>query len=143
MMLARRNNQYSLWDEFFKDPLFGNSFGMSSSSLMQTDVVEHDNNYRLSMELPGYAKEDIHAELKDGYLTISAEHNECKDEKDDKGSYIRRERYSGACRRSFYVGEDIRQEDIEASFRDGVLQLSIPKSQPQAVSRSPQYIAIE
>lgn len=143
MMLARRNNQINLWDEFFKDSFFADSFGRGSSSFMQTDVVEHDNSYQLNMELPGYAREEIKAELKDGYLTIAAEHNENREEKDDNGNYIRRERYSGACRRSFYVGEDIRQEDIGASFRDGVLQLSIPKSQPQEISQKPQYIAIE
>lgn len=143
MMLARRNNGYNLWDELFTDPFFRNPFNSEKSSFMQTDIVEKDNHYQLNIELPGFNKENIHAKLKDGYLTISAERNEDHDEKDEKGNFIRRERFSGSCQRSFYVGEQIRQEDITASFQDGILSLSVPKEQPKAIEEASRYIPIE
>ena len=98
-----------------------------NSSLMRTDVKEFDDRYEMGLDLPGYNKEDISAELKEGYLTVNASHDESKDEKNEEGKYIRRERYSGRCTRSFYVGEDVKQEDIKASFENGVLKLVIPK----------------
>lgn len=143
MMLSKRNNGYNLWDELFTDPFFRNPFSSEKSSFMQTDIMEKDDRYLLNIELPGYQKEDIHAELKDGYLTISAQRNEDHDEKDEKGNYIRRERFSGSCQRSFYVGEQVRQEDINASFKDGVLCLSVPKEQPKAIEEKQHFIPIE
>ena len=98
-----------------------------NSSLMRTDVKEFDDRYEMGLDLPGYNKEDISAELNEGYLTVNASHDESKDEKNEEGKYIRRERYSGQCTRSFYVGEDVKQEDIKASFENGVLKLVIPK----------------
>ena len=86
---------------------------------MKTDVREVDGNYLLDMELPGYKKEDIHLELKDGYLNITAARNSSNEEKDDVGNIIRQERYSGSCTRNFYVGDSIREEDIRASFDNG------------------------
>lgn len=142
MMLARRNNNYNLWDELFTDPFFRNPFSTEKNSFMQTDIVEKDNEYQLNIELPGYQKENIQAELKDGYLTISAERKEDHDEKDDKGNFIRRERFSGSCQRSFYVGAQVRQEDISASFQDGVLSLTVPKAQPKAIDEANKYIPI-
>ena len=98
----------------------------------------------IDMELPGYTKEDIQAELKDGYLTISANHTENKDEKDNKGKYLRRERFQGTCKRTFYVGEDIRQEDIKAAFQNGVLRLAVPKQTPQVLDKEqPKLIEIQ
>ena len=117
-------------DDFMDDAL---SFprmpkvSFESASLMKTDVKEFDDRYEMGLDLPGYKKEDISAELKEGYLTVNASHEENHDEKDEGGKYIRRERYSGKCTRSFYVGEDVKQEDIKASFEDGVLKLVIPK----------------
>lgn len=143
MMLARRNNNYNPWDELFSAPFFQNPFNSEKSSFMQTDIVEKDNKYLLHIELPGYQKEDIQAQLKDGYLTISAQRNEDHDEKDEKGNYIRRERFTGSCQRSYYVGEQVRQEDIRANFKDGVLSLSVPKEQPKAIEENHQYIPIE
>lgn len=110
---------------------------------MNADVQEFDNHYQLELELPGYQKEDIQAELNDGYLTIKAEHNESKDEKDKDGKYIRRERYSGHVQRSFYVGEEVQQEDIHAGFENGILKLTIPKVESKPAVEEKKYIAIE
>ncbi len=97
--------------------------------MMSTDVKETENGYEVIMNLPGFAKEDVKGEIKDGYLTVTATTNTSKDEKDADGKYIRRERYSGSCSRSFYVGEDVTQDDIKAKFEDGTLKLSIPKKE--------------
>ncbi|MCI8319474.1 MAG: Hsp20/alpha crystallin family protein [Dorea sp.] len=140
MLLANRN--YNLFDEMFKDPFFTRSFGNSSTQIMKTDIHDKDGNYMIEMELPGYAKEDIKADLKDGYLTITASKNETKEEKDAKGNCIRKERYTGTCNRSFYVGEQVTQDDIRASFKDGVLSLQVPKDMPK-VEDAPRLITIE
>lgn len=114
-----------LLDDFFKFPFdFGNTNHISG--LMNADVKEFDNKYELNLELPGYKKEDIKAELRNGYLTIQAERHEEKEDKQD-GKYIRRERYSGQCQRSFYVGEEVKQEQIHASFENGILKVEVPK----------------
>ena len=139
MLLANRNN---LFDEMFQDPFFTRSFDNTSAQIMKTDIHEKDGNYMIEMDLPGYAKEDIFADLKDGYLSIGVEKNETKEDKDDKGNCIRSERYTGSCKRSFYVGEKITQEDIKASFADGVLTLVVPKEAPQQVE-APTRITIE
>ena len=97
----------------------------------------------MSMELPGYKKEDVKAELKDGYLTITAKHEDNKDEKNEKGNYIRRERFYGQCSRSFYVGEDVTQQEIKAKFENGVLELTIPKKEEKPKVPEKQYIFIE
>ena len=108
---------------------------------MATDIREVDGGFELDVELPGYKKEDVHVELESGNLTISASHEENVDEKDDKGNYIRRERRSGSCRRTFYVGENVATEDIKAKFEDGVLKLTVPKEQPKVEEKK--LIAIE
>ena len=142
-MLFRR--PFDLFDEMFSDPFFTTPFETAGrSSLMKTDIQEKDGSYVIDMELPGYTKEDIQAELKDGYLTISANHTENKDEKDNKGKYLRRERFQGTCKRTFYVGEDIRQEDIKAAFQNGVLRLAVPKEAPQVLDKEqPKFIEIQ
>lgn len=140
MLLANRNS--GLFDEMFRDPFFTRPFGNSSTQIMKTDIHDKDGNYMIEMELPGYAKEDIKADLKDGYLTITASKNETKEEKDAKGNCIRKERYTGTCNRSFYVGEQITQEDIHAAFKDGVLSLQVPKDTPK-VEETPKLITIE
>lgn len=140
MLLANRN--YNLFDDFFRDPFFSQPFERTSSQIMKTDVHERDGNYIIEMELPGYKKEDIKADLKDGYMTISATKNETKEEKDAKGNCIRKERYTGSCNRSFYVGKQVSQEDIKAAFKDGVLRLEVPK-EAQKVIDEPKWIAIE
>ena len=100
------------------------------------------DRYELDIDLPGYKKDEIRAELENGYLTISATKSANNDEQDKKGKYIRRERYAGTMQRSFYVGEDVTQEDIKAKFEDGILKLSIPKKEAQAVETK-KSIAIE
>lgn len=134
----------TLLDGFFGFPTREN-FGRSSNTngLMQTDITEKDDSYEVTMNLPGFKKEDVRGELKDGYLVVSATTNTSNDEKDSEGRYIRRERYSGSCSRSFYVGEDITQEDIKAKFEDGTLKLSIPKKEPAPAINESKYIAIE
>ena len=130
MKLVPRNNNlgFSLFDNMFDD-MFRNPFFESSNNtrLMKTDIQEKDNNYILDMDLPGYDKSDIKAELKDGYLTITAQKNASNEDKDGKGNYIRRERYCGKCSRSFYIGDSLKEEDIKASFNNGILQLIFPK----------------
>ena len=121
-------------DSFFDDfarPVKNNVFriGTPSSSVMKTDVKETDEAYELEIELPGYRKEDVKAELKDGYLTISAQKTENKDEQDKAGNYIRRERFMGSASRSFYVGEIVEKDDIKAQFRDGILFVTVPKKE--------------
>ena len=133
-------------DDFFSVPRvtgFGHSYDNDFSRMMTTDVKENENGYQVDMNLPGFAKEDIKEELKDGYLTIKAETNQNNDEKDDDGKYIRRERYTGSCSRSFYVGDAVTQEDIHAAFKDGVLSLNIPKKEAIPQQDETKYIAIE
>ena len=134
----------TLLDDFFEFPHIENCRRANSTSgLMQTDVKEMDENYLIAMNLPGFKKEDIKCELKDGYLTVSGPTNSSKDEKDQEGKYIRRERYSGSCSRSFYVGEDVKQEDISAKFEDGTLKLLVPKKEVQAPIEESRFICIE
>ena len=116
--------------------------GKTQESLMRTDVKEKDGSYELDIDLPGYNKEDVRAELENGYLTISASTKNDQDEKDENGKYIRRERFYGHCSRSFYVGDAVTQEEIKAKFENGILKLSIPKKEAPAVEEK-KYIAIE
>lgn len=132
MLLANRNN---LFDEVFRDPFFTRPFEGVSSQIMKTDIHEKDGNYMIEVELPGYQKEDIQADLKNGYLTITASKDTTSEEKDAKGNCIRKERYTGSCNRSFYVGK-VTKEDIKASFKDGVLNLTVPKDAPKAIEES-------
>jgi HSP20 family protein len=139
MLLANR----SFFNDFFKDPFFERPFDNALTQVMKTDIHETDGNYLMEIELPGYKKEDIKADLKDGYLTITAEKEENQEQKDEKGNCIRKERYTGSCNRRFYVGNQLRQEDIKASFTDGILRLSIPANTPEAIEEKPKYILIE
>ena len=141
MLLANRGIN-TLFDDMWNDPFFTRSYERSSSQVMRTDIHEKDGNYVVEMELPGYAKEDIKADLKDGYLTITAHKNETKEEKDAKGNCINKERYTGTCNRSFYVGEELTQEDIKAAFTDGVLKLQFPK-EVKKQEEQPKLITIE
>ena len=133
MLLPRKNNCYvddffaapAFFEDFFGDDFFGN-MGNKELSMMKTDIKHEDGKYKLEVELPGYNKEDITAELKDGNLTISAVTKTEDEKKDDKGNYLRRERYFGSCKRSFYVGKDVTENDINAGFENGVLKLEFP-----------------
>ena len=137
----------SLFDEFFDD--FARPakktvrYTTQTPSVMRTDVKEHETGYELDIDLPGYKKEDVQAELKDGYLTITASTKTNDEQKDEAGKYIRRERYYGTCSRSFYVGEDIKQEDIKAKFEDGILKVAVPKKEAKPKVEENKYITIE
>lgn len=129
--------------DLFDDMFDTRSYGRQQSDLMKTDVKETDKDYKLSVDLPGVKKDDLKAELKDGYLTISATVNQNNDEKDEEGRYIRRERFSGSFNRSFYVGENVSEEDIKAKFENGTLMLTVPKKESAPQVEEKKYIAIE
>jgi len=133
----------TLLDDFFDFPKMSYTRGSNLSGLMQTDIAETGDGYEVTINLPGFKKEDVKGELKDGYLVVTATTNSNNDEKDNNGRYIRRERYSGTCSRSFYIGEDVKQEDIKAKFEDGTLKLSIPKREAIPESKEAKYISIE
>lgn len=118
--LANKNSNVldDLWDNVFT--------GFNTNRLMKTDVHEKDGKYIMDIDLPGYKKDDVKISLYNGNLTISAQKNESNEEKDAKGNLIRQERYSGSCSRSFYVGDSIRDNDIQASFKDGILTITVP-----------------
>ena len=149
----------SLFDDWMDDFPFGKDFekefeksmfpaknplyGKHAKNLMKTDVRETDDAYEVDIDLPGFKKDEVTAQLNDGYITISASKGLDKDEKDKKtGKYIRKERYAGSMRRSFYVGEDVTQDEISAKFENGILQLKVPKKANKAVEGK-NYIAIE
>ena len=111
--------------------------------VMRTDVRESDKGFTLDIDLPGYKKEDISAELKDGYLTVSANTSEENEEKTDEGTYIRRERTFGSCSRSFYIGEDIEESEVKAKFEDGILKVFVPKKEIEPQVEQRKYISIE
>ena len=117
---------------------------MNNNDLMKTDVKESETGYELDISVPGFKKEDLHAELKDGYLTVSGTTSRQNDEKDETtGRYIRRERFAGSCSRTFYVGEEVTQEDIKAKYENGVLSLTVPKKEAKPKVEDHKYIAIE
>lgn len=136
----------SFMDDFFED--FANSSFYRPNRIggvpaMKADVQELDNAYQIDLELPGFQKEDLHAELKDGYLTIKATRQDTEEQKDAKGRYIRQERYTGHYQRSFYVGEDVTQEDVHAAFENGILKLTVPKKEVQPKINESRTIMIE
>ncbi|HIT61762.1 MAG TPA: Hsp20/alpha crystallin family protein [Candidatus Fimousia stercorigallinarum] len=133
----------NLFDDFFNDFARPVRFTNSTNYMMKTDVKETENGYELDIDLPGYKKEDIKAELKDGYMTISAQSSKNEDEKDKDGKYIRRERYYGNCSRTFYVGDDVTQEDIKAKFEDGILKIAVPKKEAKPQVEEKKFINIE
>ncbi len=108
-------------------------YGKNAAHVMKTDVREHDGGYEVDIDLPGFKKDEIKLALENGYLSVSAAKALNNDEKDKKGKVIRQERYSGSMQRSFYVGEGLTEEDIKAKFEDGVLKLSVPKKEKEAV----------
>ncbi len=137
----------NLLDDFFDRfaNMGGNSVGQRTTgwNVMRTDVKENDAGYELHIDLPGFQKENVKAELKDGYLTICARSGQDTEQKDEEGTYIRRERYCGTCSRSFYVGREVTQEDIRAKFEDGILKISVPKKVPVPAAEEQRYIPIE
>ena len=144
----------NLFDDFFDDvPFFDNRaenqiekklYGRHAHNVMKTDIKETDDNYELIVDLPGFKKDEIKVSLEDGYLTIEAAKGLDEDEQEKKtGKYIRKERYAGACQRSFYVGEDVTEEDIKAEFKHGILKLFVPKKEVKPAVEEKKYISIE
>ena len=141
----------NLFDDFFGDPFEmmvpqsrNPLYGKHAKNLMKTDVRETENSFEVDMDLPGFKKDEIKAELNNGYLTVSAAKGLDEDKEDKKtGKYIRRERYAGACQRSYYVGEDITQEDIKAKYENGILMLDIPKKAPEKKVEEKKFVTIE
>ena len=117
-------------------------YGKHAQNMMKTDVRETDNSYELDIDLPGFKKDEIKVGLDNGYLSISAAKGLDKDEEKKDGKYIRRERYAGAMNRTFYVGDNLTQQDIQAKFEDGILKISVPKKDVQQIEQN-KYIAIE
>ncbi len=152
------NDDFDLFDRFYQNPwpafddrqfkdIEKKLYGHRAKNVMNTDIKESENGYEMEIDLPGFSKDEVTVELNEGYLTISASKALNRDEADSekeakKGNYIRRERYSGACQRSFYIGDGITQEDIKASFKHGILKLDIPKKDAKQVEAK-RYIAIE
>ena len=145
MLVPRRNffNQLMTdpFDAFFDGAM--PSMQKATPSLMRTDIRETDTGYELTIDLPGFKKEDVQAELKDGYLSVNAQTKNETEEKDDNGKWLRQERFTGTCSRTFYVGEEIVEEDIKAKFEDGLLKISVPKKQPQPKLEEKRTIAID
>ena len=140
----------NLFDEMFDYDDFDKEFnrmmrplyGKHAQNMMKTDVRETDNSYELDIDLPGFKKDEIKVELDNGYLSISAAKGLDKDEEKKDGKYIRRERYAGSMNRTFYVGSQLTQQDIQAKFEDGILKISVPKKDVQQIEQN-KYIAIE
>ena len=144
----------NLFDDFFDDvPFFDNRaenqiekklYGRHAHNVMKTDIKETDDNYELIVDLPGFKKDEIKVSLEDGYLTIEAAKGLDEDEQEKKtGRYIRRERYAGACERSFYVGENLTEADIKGEFKHGILKLFVPKKEAKPAVEEKKYITIE
>ena len=158
LMPSLFNESFDLMDRFYDDPWFGfddrafknlekKLYGHRAKNVMNTDIRERDDGYAMTIDLPGFSKDEINVDLQNGYLVISAakglDKDEAKSEEEaKKGNYIRRERYAGSCQRSFYVGDAITHEDVKASFRHGILSITIPKKDAKQVEEK-KYIAIE
>ena len=126
MMIPRKRNEFDLFRDFFEGDEF---FPIRrESTIMKTDIRDKKDKYIIEMDLPGYEKENINLSLKDGYLEVTAEVKK-EDDKEEKGKYVHKERYYGHCSRSFYVGEQIKDEDVSAEFKNGILKICIPKKE--------------
>ena len=137
MMMIPKRNDFDLWEDAFLDPFFTNH----ENKMMRTDIEEKEGMYEILIDLPGYKKENIKMSIEEGYLTIQATIGQNHEEQ-EKGKFVRKERYIGSCRRSFYVGEDIETDDIKASFADGILKIDIPKKEEKKLLEK-KYIDIE
>ena len=144
---------YDLFDTFF-NPWYDDSeynkkapkqqAPQNTQNLMKTDIKETAQGYELEMDLPGFTKDEVSVSLEEGTLTVSAAKGLDQDEQEKKtGQYIRRERYAGACERSFYVGEGVTETDIKGEFKHGILKLFIPKKEAKPAVEEKKYIAIE
>ena len=129
MRLLPRTMFDDMIDDWFGEP----RFTRRTAAAMRCDILEKDGSYLLDIELPGYRKEDIHIDLEDGYLTVSAARNTSSEEKDKQGNILRQERISGSCSRSFYVGEELTAEDIKAKYDNGELKIVLPKKDQKEI----------
>ena len=136
-------NLFNDWMDFSFPDIDKKLYGKRADRMMKTDVKETEHGYEVAIDLPGFKKDEVKAELKDGYLTISAARGLDKDEQDKNGTHIRRERYAGNMSRSFYVGEDITETDIHAKFENGILMLDIPKKEEKKPVDEKRYVTIE
>ena len=141
MMMIPRKNNFDLWEDLFNEPFF-NNHALYESKVMRTDIKEHDNNYDIIIDLPGFEKEDIKVDIEDGYLNVTASMNKDNEEK-EKGKFVRRERFFGECSRSFYVGDELETEDVKASFKNGILKLEVPKKEERKEIPEKKYINID
>ena len=140
----------NLFEELFEEPFRMMSafdarnplYGRHAKNIMKTDVRETENTYELDIDLPGFKKEDVQVQLENGTLTIAAAKSLDKNEQEEKGRYLRQERYTGQCSRRFYVGDQVKAEDLSAKFEDGILRISMPKA-PQRQLPQKNLIAIE
>ena len=142
----------NLFDDFFRFPFYNDKdehrmekklYGHRAHNLMKTDIREKKGSYVLDIDLPGFKKDEIQMELKDGVLTVSAAKGLDKDEEDKKGNYIRKERYAGSMSRSFYVGKHVTVEDVHPKYESGILSFSVPKAEAKPVEEKKHYISIE
>ena len=148
-MRPYRRNSMSTWNPFsemeeMERRLFNNDF-FSGRGLAEfkTDITDEGDYYELKADLPGFKKEDVKLDLDNGYLTISAQRNEELDDKDNEGRYIRQERATGSCARSFYVGKELEPKDISAKFENGILTLHLPKAEAKKLEPKQTLIEIE
>ena len=143
----------NLFDDFFDFPFYDDKadrkiqrklYGHHAGNLMKTDIKEKKDGYELEIDLPGFKKDEVTAELNDGYLTVSAAKGLDQDEQEkETGKYIRRERYAGNISRSFYVGKDITEKDIHGKYENGILMLDIPKKAPEKKVEEKKFVTIE
>ena len=138
MMIPRRRNEFDLFNDFFGGDDF---FTRRESMMMKTDIKEKKDEYIIEMDLPGYEKENINLDLREGYLTISAK-VEKEEKNDEHEKYLHKERFYGQCSRSYYVGDNVKEEDVKASFKNGILSLKFPKEDTKKVETK-KYIQIE
>lgn len=139
MMLPRKRSDFNLWDQMFSDPFFTEE---RENKFMKTDIKEKKDKYIIDMDLPGYEKENIKIEINNGYLIVNAKTSHHEDEKEE-GKYVKKERFVGECSRSFYVGEELKEDDIKASFKNGTLKIEVPKKEESKNIPEKKYIPID
>lgn len=139
MMLPRKRSDFNLWDQMFSDPFFTEE---RENKFMKTDIKEKKDKYIIDMDLPGYEKENIKIEINNGYLIVNAKISHHEDEKEE-GKYVKKERFVGECSRSFYVGEEVKEDDIKASFKNGTLKIEVPKKEESKNIPEKKYIPID
>jgi len=137
MMIPRKRNDFDLFDSMFDDPFFERK----EVRWMKTDIKEKDNNYIIEVDLPGYDKDNIKVEIENGYLNVTAKVDKSNDN-EEEGKYIHKERFYGECSRSFYVGDSLTEEDVKASFKNGILTLTVPKAEQKKLDEK-KYIQID